>query len=276
MNKKLADMLKSLFGKTVDQALAEEEKKEADAKAAAEAKKVEKKTLKKKAGDKKAEAADMKGMDELVAMCKDLMDKVQKMGQPQDEEMPEEEASDEESPAEKSMEDRMKALEMAVSKLLEREAKEDEVPVGDEEEEEEVVIDEEKEEKAEDEESEEAEDAEGDYKLTGDEKARVEILAPGLEAGKNFKVDALKAAYKTEDGKKAIDLVTGGQPKFDKEGQVDMMFVAASELLKAQRGQQMSRTKKVTDFSSAIFEGEGAMTAEKMNELNAKHYNQKK
>ena len=166
MNKKFAELMKSMFGKTVDAAVAEQEKADKADKAA--------KAAKAKAKDKKtpkvtpAKTGDAAGYDELVAMCKDLMSKVEKMGQPQDEAEEEEVVVDEESPAEASLEDRMKKLEMAVAKLLERESKEDEVPVGDEEEEE-IVEDESEEEVVEDEaeESEEAEDEEGP-KLTGD------------------------------------------------------------------------------------------------------------
>lgn len=253
MNKKLAEMLKSLFGKTVDQALA------------AELKNVKAK-VKAKTPAKVADAAP--GHDELVAICKDLMDKVEKMGQPQDAAEEEEVVVDQEEPAEVSMEDRLKKLEMAVSKLLEGQATE----AGDEEEEE-VVEDEESEEVVEDEAEEEVVEDEGP-KLTGDEKSRVEILAPGMVPTKDFKAQALKSAYKTEDGKAAIDAICGGKPDFTKN--TEMLFVSASEVLKAKRGGQLASTKKTRDFSSTIFAEEGAMSAEKMNELNAKHYNQKK
>lgn len=273
MNKKFAELMKSMFGKTVDAAVAEQEK--ADKAAADKAAKA----AKAKAKDKKApkvtaaKTGDAAGYDELVAMCKDLMSKVEKMGQPQDEAEEEEVVVDEESPAEMSMEDRMKKLEMAVAKLLERESKEDEVPVGDEEEEE-VVEDESEEEVVEDEAEEEEVEDEGP-KLTGDEKSRVEILAPGMEAtSKDFKVQALKTAYKTSDGKAAIDAICGGKPDFTKNA--EMLFVAASEVLKSKRSGQLAPSKKTRDFSSTIFAEEGAMTAEKMNELNSKHYNQKK
>lgn len=258
MNKKVAETLKALFGKTIDEAVAKEEK-----------------TSKSKSKDKKkaAKTGDNKMYDELVAMYKDLGEKIAKMGQPAgDEDKGEEESKDEEVAP--SLEERLKALEEKVSKLVERESKEDEVEVGDEEEEEEVVIDSEEEEVA-DEEKEESEDAEGEFELTGDEKARIEILAPGLTPTKDFKSQALKAAYKTADGKKAIDTLTGGKPDFKNEGAVEMLFVASSELLKSGRVKDLARSKRTQDFQSAIFSGEEAVTAEKMNELNAKHYNRK-
>jgi len=264
MNAKLEAALKKLFGKTSDQIMKDAEAKEADEKAAAA---------------KKAKAKDGKAYDELVAMCKDLMSKVEKLGQPTDEDKPDDkpapkkkEGDGKDEEVATSLEDRLKALEAIVNKLVERESKEDEVEVGDEEEEEEVIVDEEgSEEETGDEEEEEG------PKLTGDEKSKLEILAPGSEAtSKNFKADALKIAYKTADGKKAIDALTGGKPTFDSADQVNILFNAVPELLKSERGTSLARTK-TKDFASSIFaQDEGAMTAEKMNELNAKHYNKTK
>lgn len=262
---RLEAALKKMFGKTSDQIM-----KEADEKAAAE----------KAEAAKKAKAKDSKGYDELVAICKDFAEKVSKIGQPaaKDEEMEEKpapkkkkdgEAEDEEVNA--SIENRLKALEAIVNKLVERESKEDEVEVGDEEEEEEVIVDEESEETG-DEDEEEAGPT-----LTGDEKSKLEILAPGLAETKDFKSAALKVAYKTADGKKAIDALTGGKPTFDSAEQVNILFNAVPELLKSERGTTLSRTK-TKDYASTIFqdEGKGAMTAEEMNKKNAEFYNKKK
>lgn len=259
MNKKLEAALKRLFGKTADQIMKEAEEKEAAEKAAA---------------SKKAKAKDSKGYDELVAMCKDLMSKVEKLGQPQDEDKDDDKDKDksEDEEVAPAIEDRLKALEAAVAKLVERESKEDEVPVDDEAEEEEVVVDEDDGEEAED------EDVEEDGPtLTGDDKSKLEILAPGLAPTKDFKSAALKQAYKTEDGKKHIDALTGGKPTFDSAEQVSILFNAVPELLKGSRGSSLARTK-TKDWNSAIFaqEDTGAMTAEKINEMNAKHYNQRK
>lgn len=244
MSKKLDAVLKKLLGKTSDELIKDEEKKEEEAK-----------------------AKDAAGYDELVAICKDFAEKIQKIGQPasKDEEKKDdkkEDAKDEEVNA--SLEDRLKALEAMVSKLTEREAKEDEVPVADEEEEEEVVMDEDKE-----------EEEEGPQ-LTGDEKSKLEILAPGTEAQtKNFKADALKLAYKTGDGKKAIDALTNGKPTFDSAEQVEILFNAVPELLKKDRSTKLSKTK-TADYASTIFDnGRDVMTPEKMNEFNAKFYNKK-
>ncbi len=248
MNKKLDAILKKLLGKTADQIMKDEEAKE-----------------------KAEKSKDAVAMDELVAMCDKMAEAIKKIGQPNDEK-PVVEKKKEEAPAKDEevnapLEERLKALEAAVAKLLERESKEDEVPVADEDEEEEVVMDEDEE---------ESEDAKGEFELTGDEKSKKEILAPGLVATKDFKVQALKQAYKTEDGKKSIDSVTGGKPDFASVDMVNILFNAIPEMLKTERNGQVAKTKKTTDYNSSIFaEGNEVMTAEKMNELNNKFYNKK-
>lgn len=250
MKKSLAEKLKTLFSKTLDEAVAKDEESDK--------------------GEKKDESKDAKGYDELVSMCKDLMDKVSSMGQPNKDEDKDAEkkddAKDDESEGEQSMEDRLKALETAVSKLLEAKAgDEDDEEESEDDGEDDVVIDadEEKEGEAKDEEQEE---------MTGDEKARVEILAPGLKVVKDAKAEALKAAYKTADGKKAIDALTGGKPTFDSAAKVNSLFLSASELLKVTRTQNLSRTKRTEDFRSVIFQDDSVMTAEKMNAKNEQHY----
>lgn len=257
MSKKLADKIKAAFSKTVDEAIADE--------AAAPA------------PEKKDKAADAQSMDELVKAVKDLVTVMSKGKDKADPApAPEKKAADEEPPvvaapekpaAEASMEDRMKALEMAVSKILEK------LSEGDSD-------DEDSEEESEDEESDEIVDAdeegeEGDVADTGDTASRAEILCPGIKKTKDVKSAALKAAYKTKDGKKIIDALSAGKPNFDNAEKVDTLFVAASELLKVARGEQLSQTRKTRDFSSAIFKEEGHMTPEKMNEKNAKIYGPK-
>lgn len=274
MNKKLEAALKLLFGKTTDQIMADADKKLAEEKEAAD-----KAAKAAKAAAKKAKTGDKSGAyDELVAAVKDLNDKIQKLGQPNDEEPAEEVAEDEGE--ELSVEERLKKLEAAIGKLLEAKAgDEEEEESEDEAEEEEVVVDEEEEsEEAADEESEEEAEDEAAPQLTGDEKSRIEILAPGMKAEtKDFKSQALKKAWNTDDGQKAIRALTGDKkPKFEAGPQTDMLFTAASEVLKHARSGALARTKKTTDYNSVLDVPEGAMTAEKMNELNSKHYNQKK
>ncbi len=119
--------------------------------------------------------------------------------------------------------------------------------------------------------------------LTNSDRSRIEIIAPGfkiLKGEKNPRAAALKAAYATTDGKKVIDGITGKDkaPAFDKPEVVDLLFTASSQLLKRERSSQLGKTK-TRDFNSVLddhAEGSTVMTAEKLNEANAKHYGQAK
>jgi uncharacterized protein len=252
MSKKLADKIKAAFLKTVDEAVAEEKDK------------------------KESKDEPTTTMDQLVQMVSDMKKSMDAMCAKDEKKdpppAPEKKAEDEdpEAPAAEekvlSMEERMKALEAAVKQILENMA-----PKSEDEEESEEVEDEESE-------GEETDDEESDVVTadTGDTASRAEILAPGIKQTKGVKAEALKTAYKTKDGKKIIDALTASKPDFDNAAKVDMLFISASELLKTARNEQLSNTKKTRDsFSSAIFETEGHMTAEKMNELNKKAYGQK-
>lgn len=269
MSAKLIEKLKARFGaKVIDEAMAEE-KKEDKAKDASEP---EKKDAPAKVDAKDEEA---KGYDAVMKAVKDLGEMVKGMAKPKDAStQPSEgepakvDAKDEEG-GESSMEDRLKALEAAVAKLLEKKA-----AASDEESEE--AEDEEGEESEDADESEESEDNDFEEStMTGDTKSRVEILAPGLKAsGKDAKAQALKAAYATKDGKAVLDQFTGGKaPDLKDEARVHTLFVAASELLKHQRSSDLARTK--TRDSSSDDAGDtnkGPLTAEQLNEINAKHY----
>ncbi len=245
--KKLIDKLKAKFGaKVVDEAM--EEKKE------------------EKAGDEGANPTVANvSYDEVKKSLDALGEKI--AGLMKKDEKPEPAAQTNVKPAEvaakdepvqaASMEDRMKALETAVAKLLEVKA-----PAADEESEEAEEMGDEKEEE--------------ESTMTGDSASRVEILAPGLKALKDekaTKIAALKVAYATVDGKKIIDTLTGGKGVDKLEpASVDPIFNAASELLKQDRVTAMSRTK-TRDFNSSFDDAHsGVMTAEAMNEKNAKHY----
>ncbi len=243
---KFGDKIKAIFAKAQDEAM----------NLAADAEKDEPKK-----DDDKSKDASMGAYDELVNMVKDLGEKIAAMGgkpkdastAPTNSEPAKIDAKDE--PVEVSLEDRMKALETAVAKLLEGKA-----AAGD--------ADEEESEESEDEGSEEG-------SLVGDTASRVEILAPGMAITKDVKAKALKAAYATAEGKKVIDAVSGGKPTFDSADKVDTLFIAASELLKVSRASELSDTKKSRATDSDSSKGKGPMTAEQMNELNAKHYAKK-
>jgi len=166
-------------------------------------------------------------------------------------------AKDDEQPASNPLESRLAKLEEMVAKLVGREQKEESVSLDEKEE---------GEEKAEDEAEEEEMVAD-----STDMASRMEILAPGLKAqGKDAKFKALVEAYKTKDGKAVIDQFTGGKAPTEKDS-IDALFVGASELLKEKRGTEFTKTK-VSDFKSQLGMPEGVMTAERMNEINQKHY----
>lgn len=252
---KLSDKIRAIFAKAQDEAMKV-------AKDEAEEKKDDKKS--EDADEEKGKSADAAAYDELKKSIDALVEKVAAMGSPtvaaKDEEEKADEKVDDADPEKKEeakdeeagMEDRLKALEEAVKKLLAKS--------GDEEME------------SEDAEEKESEDDFGG--MTGDTASRIEILAPGLDAKtKDAKVKALKAAYATKDGKKVIEALTGGKaPKFESAEKVDTLFIAASELLKVQRSEGFSKTKQTRDSELNGSAHIGAMTAEKMNELNAKHY----
>lgn len=123
----------------------------------------------------------------------------------------------------------------------------------------------------------------GDAAFSEDDRSRAEIIAPGFKVAKgekNPKGAALRAAYATKDGKRVIDSITGGSkaPAFDKPVVANVLFKAAAELLKRDRRSSLGKTK-TRDFNSVLddhAEGSNVMTAEKLNEQNAKHYGQAK
>jgi len=235
---KLPDVIKSIFAKAQDEAM----------KAAADAEKE----------PEKEPAKDAGAYDELVKICKDLGSKIDAM-------KPKDAGADPvvAPPAKDAdpMEDRMAKLEAAVQALLEKQAS-----AGDSDPEKEK-------EDAKDADPEDVEDDDFDESnMTGDSASRAEILSPGIKASKDIKKESLEAAYKTKEGKKVIDSITGGKaPTFDSAEKTDMLFITASELMKAIRNKELSGTKssKVYDFQSSY---EQEMTAEKMNEINSKHY----
>lgn len=262
---KLAEKMKTLFSKAVDEAVKDED--------------MEKKDDKK--DDKKSDSKDSNAYDELVQICKDLSAKIEAMGSKKEEkdeaseskkeddknqkdessenkkEDEKESKDEEESSGEKSLEERLKALELAVSKLLDMEGSEEN-------------MDEDKE----DEEESEDDDFE-ESSMVGDTASRAEILSPGIKASKDVKVKALKAAYGTKEGKEIINSLTGGKaPTFDSAEKVETLFIAASELLKVKRSGALSKTKQTGDMVFSDSEN-GFMTPEKQNEINAAHWAKK-
>ena len=170
---------------------------------------------------------------------------------------------------EDSVESRLKALEQALTKLLESAESEDD---------------------AEEEESEESEDAdleggEEKKKKTGD-AALAEILCPGFEAPKGakdntFRKLALKAALKDATTGAVILALNGGKaPTLDSAERVSTLFIAASEVMKVKNGNGLGGTKEVTNksitFDSHDSKKSFGMTPDEMNEANAAYYAAKK
>lgn len=101
--------------------------------------------------------------------------------------------------------------------------------------------------------------------------ARAEILAPGIAKTADVKDKALAAAYATEDGKAIIDSLLAGKT-FDSADK-DMLFVAASEMLKGIRRSQLNARVALDQLPSMKAT---EMTPEKINEMNAARYGNRK
>lgn len=257
---KLAEQMKSFFSKAVDEAVASEKKEKA-----------KDETVEKK--DDKKDAVKDDGMSDIVTMLKSILDKLEGMkestpnssttttsasDESDDDDKDKKEkdksdkAKDDEVPT--GMEERMKAMEMALAKILDK--------LND------------KDEDEDEEDSEETGDEEMESTKTGDTAMRAEILAPGIAMTKNVKEKALTAAYSTKDGKAVIDSLTGGKaPTFDSSEKVSNLFIAASEILKARRGTGLEKTKSGIDMVTDT--AAGPMSPEKLNELNKAFWGRK-
>ena len=100
--------------------------------------------------------------------------------------------------------------------------------------------------------------------------ARAEILAPGIAKTGDVRGEALKGAYKTADGKAAIDALLAGR---DFDADDETLFIGAAELLKAKRMEAQHAARPTIDTLPTL--QAGAMTPEKINELNAARYGRK-
>lgn len=252
------DRIKALFTKAQDEAakIIDEEKEKADK---------ESKDEDDKDDDKKAKDEEGAGYDELVKMVKDLGEKISAMApKAKDEDDKDDDKKDDKEDKgkdeESSVEERLKTLEAAVQKMLENQSEDED---GD------------------DDESEDEDSEDDDFQestMSGDAKSevlsRAEILAPGIKPSKDIKKKALMAAFDTKDGKKAIKTLTGGKALvLDSDEKINTLFIAASEVLKASRSEDFSATKRSKETSDAGgADSQGVVTADKMNEINAKFY----
>jgi len=258
------EKIKAIFAKAQDEAL-----KVAD---------VEEKEGKE---EKPTKDDDWAGYDEMVKMVKDISEKLDVMGKKQQddastkptESKPAEiEAKDDdtEEMGETGLEARLAKLEKMVSMLMERESKEDEVPVTDDDDD--MVTDDDGDDMVTDDDEEMGEEGE---EVT-DSASRVEILVPGMKIkGKDFKSQVIEAAYKTVDGQKVIHQFTGGKaPNLKDKKQVDLIFIGASEVLKEKRNAALAQSKSYKNFDS-LGTPKGAMTAEELNKKNQEFYKNK-
>jgi uncharacterized protein len=178
-----------------------------------------------------------------------------------------------EEPAKDAMEERFKKIEDALAQLMK--GKDDKAD-GDEEKESEDASEGEEAEEMDDEEPSNGgeygseDDLEEGEEMTGDAKARIEIVAPGLKvSGKDAKAKALSACYDTTDGKEIIHRFTDGKPvDLKNEAQVEMVFVGVSELLKSERKKAFGSSKTFDIHKSALATPKGSMSADEINKKN--------
>jgi hypothetical protein len=100
--------------------------------------------------------------------------------------------------------------------------------------------------------------------------SKAEILAPGIEDSENLKAKALDSAYKTKDGKEAIDKVLSGK-SFDSADK-DLLFSASAEVLKGIRQKKVNTRVSLDGVNST---NKAAMTPSRMNEINKLRYSEK-
>lgn len=245
------EKIKAIFAKAGDEAakVADEEGKEEPAK---------------KTDDAISLDGIVKGIADLAAKVDALKSSDAQAPAKKDPPAPVKKADDEdpapEAPAASGLEDRLKALEASVAKILEMLSDDSDggEETGDEDGDDDEATDEDSEEVVQ----------------TGDSAARAEILVPGIAKTKDVAPKALRAFYATADGKKIIHQLNSGRaPAFDSAEKVNMLFMAASEVVKATRTNDLAKTKtKTRDFVSSLGVVEGAKTAEEINEINRKHF----
>ena len=241
---KLKDKILGLFSKALDEAKLDdapgddaEAKAKAEAEAAAKAKAGDAAALDAAALDAAALAARMTKIEELLAQVADKLDPEVATAKKKAEDA-EGEAEGEADPMAK----RLATIEAALAKLLGLEEEEKQQREA------------------------------GDEGMCKDAEtiARAEILAPGIAKTADVKVKALDAAYATEDGKAIIDSLLAG--KTLETADKDMLFVAASEMLK---GTRRSQFQSQVSLDSLPGMKAGEMTPEKINAMNAERYGKK-
>lgn len=245
------------------------------------AKKDAEKIIDEAGGEEKEKADDAVSLDEKISgmmkVINSMNEKIESMSGGKDAAKEKEEeapAKDEEAvPAKDDIEGRLAKLESAVAKLLESQA------TGDEEVEVESEDDDfEESTMSETGDSAEDEDDEDESVVDADTRSRAEILVPGIKPTKDMKAQALKLFAATKDGKEVMKVIAGGKLTLDNKQQTDLMFNAASEMMKLKRTKTFA-SAKAHDVKAA--EGEvGAtkklVTPELMNKKNEEFYKNRK
>jgi len=119
------------------------------------------------------------------------------------------------------------------------------------------------------------EEQDGDYKV-GDKckdaetVSRATILVPNIANTADIKIKALNAFRSTTDGKAVIDSLLAGKPY--KSADKDMLFVAASELVKNGRKSQLNNARVSLDNLSI---GAKVVTPDDLNKRNAEFWQKK-
>lgn len=255
---KVKEKIASIFGRAADEAM-----KVAEDAAAKEDDK-----------DDKAKDGDMPAysMDDVMKAVKDLGSKVEGFMKPKDAQgqpdpvsgAPAEPKDEDVAP---SLEDRLKKCELVLEKLMEGQSTASDEDGDDKDKKDKAADDDDSDEASDEDVDVSDEDCDDDAPaMVGDTASRVEILAPGLTVkGKGIKEKALRSAYATKDGKGVMDQILAGKaPNFKDAKQIDMLFVAASELLKQARQARLAGTK-TRDFKAADSSSGEKMTAEKLN-----------
>jgi hypothetical protein len=257
---KISEKIKGIFAKAADEAT---------------------KVVDEAAGDDKTKTGDEmpkwgKDLQKQMKLVTDALTQVASMSQPSklgDEDKEDDKSKDEDPDKEKKSADEAPAWAQDMVKCMNAIMEKLSGKAGDEEEEE-----------SEDEDPDMMED--DDFEETpaaspaGDTAARIEILAPGMKfKGKDAKKQALEHAYKAKDHKMLIDGLNGGKAlDFDKKMKaetIDHLFIGASEMIKLARTKDFSRSRAGVRDTASQIEGSEPVSAEKMNEINAKFYAEK-
>ena len=107
-----------------------------------------------------------------------------------------------------------------------------------------------------------------EVRYSAQDAARAEVLAPGVAHTADMKKRAVVTAYATEDGKAVIDSLLDGKP-LEKVGDFNALFLAASAALQASRRGGLPQAGRAADAFA------GAVTPEKLNEINQKFWSGK-